>query len=238
MQQKLVLTLSLLGLLLLLLFLFLRRGGSTASLAENRAPLEQLAEGGIESDQLALLLRAFKREAELEIWGKNKRDETFQLLVTYPICASSGTLGPKRREGDRQVPEGVYYIDRFNPRSQYHLSLGLNYPNASDVIRGDPMAPGSDIFIHGKCVTIGCLPMTDPVIEEIYQLAELARAPGRSEFRCIFSPIVSGKRLRMIPFFAVHPTALSGWNCFLSTTTSGFTGLCPRWALPKMVVTL
>lgn len=78
-------------------------------------------------------------------------------------------------EGDLQVPEGVYRINRFNPNSQYHLSLGLNYPNKSDIIRGNKKRPGSDIFIHGKCVTVGCLPMTDEVIEEIYRVAEKSK---------------------------------------------------------------
>ncbi len=86
--------------------------------------------------------------------------------------------GPKRHENDGQVPEGFYFIDRFNPASNFHLSLGLNYPNASDKLLGE--APyGGDIFIHGNCVTIGCIPLTDEKIEEVYLLAVLAKNGGQ-----------------------------------------------------------
>lgn len=129
--------------------------------------------------KVVLYLRAFKAERELEAWVKEKGKEEWILLKTYPFCSSSGTLGPKRREGDRQIPEGIYYIDRFNPRSKYHLSLGLNYPNAADQILGDPDMPGSDIFIHGGCRTVGCIAITDPGIEEVYLLAEWARTNGQ-----------------------------------------------------------
>ena len=118
-----------------------------------------------------LLIRAFKHEEGLEIWASNEIDGEYILLKTYPIAKQSGVLDPKRKEGDKQVPEGFYYIDRFNPRSRYHLSLGLNYPNESDKVRSDKKQPGSDIFIHGSNVSIGCLAVTDEIIEEIYILA-------------------------------------------------------------------
>ncbi len=108
-----------------------------------------------------ILLRAYKQESELELWAKNKKDKQYTLLKTYKICASSGTLGPKRKQGDIQVPEGFYVIDRFNPVSNFYLSLGVSYPNASDKILGVKGALGGDIFIHGNCVTIGCLPISD-----------------------------------------------------------------------------
>ena len=138
-----------------------------------------LAVGFDAAEPFALFLRAFKHEGELEAWVKPDTANRYHLLKTYPICRKSGDLGPKRREGDLQVPEGVYHVDRFNPNSSYHLSLGLNYPNASDRVRGDAVAPGSDIFIHGECVTVGCLPMTNPLIEEIYALAEAAKGHGQ-----------------------------------------------------------
>lgn len=115
--------------------------------------------------------RAFKKEKELELWIKNKTTEKYILLKKYPVCAASGTLGPKRKEGDRQVPEGFYHINRFNPKSIFHLSLGLDYPNASDLILADIEQPGSDIFIHGGCISIGCLAMQDDAIKEIYLIA-------------------------------------------------------------------
>lgn len=138
-----------------------------------------LNEQGLEEGNTQLFIRAFKHEKELECWIKTTGATTWKLLKTYPICRSSGALGPKRKEGDLQVPEGVYSVDRFNPNSNYHLSLGLNYPNKSDRIRGDRLAPGSDIFIHGACITIGCIPLTNPLIEEVYLLAEIARNAGQ-----------------------------------------------------------
>ncbi len=125
-----------------------------------------------------LFLRAFKDERTLEIWAADDPAKPMQWIKSYRIAAMSGDLGPKRREGDRQAPEGFYRIDRFNPKSSYHLSLGLNYPNASDRILSDRDRPGSDIFIHGAEVSIGCLAMTDPMIQEIYVMAWDARQAG------------------------------------------------------------
>jgi murein L,D-transpeptidase YafK len=99
-----------------------------------------------------------------------------KLIRIYPIAAASGGPGPKRREGDMQVPEGVYHVARFNPNSRFHLSLGLNYPNKADLIQGNSSRPGGDIYIHGNQVSIGCLAMTDPKIDEIYSLASSARS--------------------------------------------------------------
>lgn len=118
-----------------------------------------------------LFFRAFKEEAELEVWARSRAGSRYVLFHTYRIAKQSGGPGPKRKEGDRQVPEGFYRIEGLNPKSSYHLSLRLNYPNASDLERADPKTPGSDIYIHGKAVSIGCLAMTDPIIEEIYTLA-------------------------------------------------------------------
>ena len=90
----------------------------------------------------------------------------------------AGTLGPKRIAGDYQVTEGFYFINEFNPNSNYHLSLGLNYPNESDKILSDSLRPGGDIYIHGSCVTVGCIPVTDQQIEEIYIMAAYAKNAG------------------------------------------------------------
>jgi murein L,D-transpeptidase YafK len=115
-----------------------------------------------------LFIRAFKQERELEIWAGARK---LRLIKTYPILAASGVLGPKLQRGDRQVPEGWYHINRFNPRSRFHLSLGINYPNDADRIRSAGRDPGDDIFIHGSNKSIGCLAMGDLAIEEIYGLA-------------------------------------------------------------------
>jgi murein L,D-transpeptidase YafK len=125
-----------------------------------------------------LFIRAFKKEEALEVWVQ--RDDQYQLLVTYPFCTTSGTLGPKRREGDLQIPEGIYYINHFNPYSTFHLSLGINYPNASDKILGDKH-PGGAIYIHGNCVSIGCIPITDDKIKELYVMAVEAKDAGQEK---------------------------------------------------------
>jgi murein L,D-transpeptidase YafK len=123
-------------------------------------------------------IRSFKYDGQMEVWVKNERKEPFKLFKTYRICAMAGTLGPKRMAGDYQVPEGFYYINEFNPNSNYYLSLGLNYPNVSDRILSDSLRPGGDIYIHGSCVTVGCIPVTDQQIDEIYILAAYAKASG------------------------------------------------------------
>ncbi|HET9532720.1 MAG TPA: L,D-transpeptidase family protein, partial [Blastocatellia bacterium] len=106
--------------------------------------------------------------------------DRFQMVKQYAFCASSGGLGPKRRQGDGQIPEGFYHIDRFNPVSNFHLSLGINYPNRSDRILGGAGRMGGDIFIHGGCATIGCVPITDDGIKELYIVAVAARSYGQS----------------------------------------------------------
>ena len=125
----------------------------------------------IAPSQLEIFFRLIKTHAELEVWARNQGGGSFELLHSYPLAGTSGTLGPKRRAGDYQVPEGFYEIDRFNPKSNFHLSLGLNYPNAADRALGEPN-PGGE-------VTIGCMPITDAGIEEVYLLAVAARAAGQ-----------------------------------------------------------
>ncbi|MBI3650685.1 MAG: L,D-transpeptidase family protein [Acidobacteria bacterium] len=124
-----------------------------------------------------IYLRVFKREGVLELWANHKG--RYQLVKEYKICAASGELGPKRRQGDNQVPEGFYLIDRFNPLSNFYLSLGVNYPNQADRIFGAGGNLGGDIFIHGNCVSIGCVAITDDQIKELYLIAVEARAAGQ-----------------------------------------------------------
>ncbi len=123
-------------------------------------------------------IRSFKYDSQLEVWVRNENNEEYKLFKTYKVCALSGALGPKRIEGDYQVPEGFYYINLFNPNSNYHLSLSLNYPNASDALLSDSVKPGGDIYIHGSCVTVGCIPIMDSQIEELYVLASYAKNAG------------------------------------------------------------
>ena len=116
-------------------------------------------------------LRAFKEEGELELWGSSKPCQAMVLIKTSPICAASGELGPKRREGDLQVPEGFYQLSEFNPSSSFHLALKVSYPNASDRIRSDREHPGGLIYLHGDCASIGCIAIKDAPIEEVYLLS-------------------------------------------------------------------
>jgi murein L,D-transpeptidase YafK len=129
----------------------------------------------ISPDDFDIYMRTFKNEKVVEVWVKNKGDVKYKLFKTYDICASSGDLGPKRKEGDNQVPEGFYKIDLFNPNSDYYLSMRINYPNSSDVILKDGLSAGGAIMMHGDCVTVGCLPMTDDKIKELYVLCLEAR---------------------------------------------------------------
>ena len=122
------------------------------------------------------------------MWGKNEVDDHYQLIKDYKVCETSGTLGPKRRQGDAQIPEGFYHIDRFNPSSNFYLSLGINYPNKSDKILGVKNSLGGDIFIHGSCVTIGCLPITDSEIKELYVFCVEARNNGQQKIPVTIFP--------------------------------------------------
>ncbi len=126
-----------------------------------------------------ILFRGLKASNELELWARNSIEDTFVLIKNYKICALSGILGPKRWEGDKQVPEGFYFISDFKPNSQYYLSMLINYPNYSDLIFGNREKPGGDIYIHGACMTVGCLPMTDQWIEEIYVISMMSRIYGQ-----------------------------------------------------------
>ncbi|MEI0488177.1 L,D-transpeptidase family protein [Brachyspira pulli] len=142
----------------------------------------------IKLEELNILIIAYKEEGILDIYAKNKSDETYKKINSYKIVQKSGVLGPKRMEGDLQVPEGFYYIDRFNPASSYYLSLGINYPNESDKKKSDKPRLGGDIFIHGSTVTIGCMPMTDDKIKEIYLYAVYAKDNGQNKIPVYIFP--------------------------------------------------
>ena len=139
---------------------------------------KQFAAAGLQWPAREIYIRSFKYDSQLEVWVRNSSDEPFKLFKTYSVCALAGTMGPKRMAGDYQVPEGFYYINEFKPNSNYHMSLGINYPNPSDkILNGDN--PGGDIFIHGSCVTVGCIPIQDPQIEELYIIAMSAKSSGQ-----------------------------------------------------------
>jgi len=156
---------------------------------EKEYPLEEdLKSKNLKLSDLAITLVAYKNDDLLEVYGRPKNQKKLILIKTYSICARSGILGPKRKEGDGQVPEGFYYINVFNPSSNYYLSLGINYPNSADRLKSSYKSLGGNIFIHGSCVTIGCLPMTDDLIKEIYVLAVHAKNNGQSKIPVYIFP--------------------------------------------------
>ena len=139
---------------------------------------KELSEKGFDFNKIEkIFIRALKKERDLEVWIQ-KSDRKYHLFKTYEFCSFSGYLGPKMQQGDLQIPEGVYSIDRFNPWSNFYLSLGVNYPNKADRINSPYQSKGGDIFIHGDCVTIGCIPITDEFIKEFYVLCVESKNKG------------------------------------------------------------
>ena len=128
-----------------------------------------------------ILVRSYKKESVLEVW-KQTREGRYALLKSFPICRWSGQLGPKRRQGDRQSPEGFYAVTprQMNPNSAYHLSFDTGYPNAYDRAQG---ASGSALMVHGICSSAGCYAMTNRQISEIFALARDALAAGQGAFQ-------------------------------------------------------
>lgn len=139
---------------------------------------ELFAAAGVAFPPRQLLLRVFKDEALLEVWAGGP-DAQLAPVAQYEICSASGRAGPKRKQGDGQVPEGFYTIDAFNEHSSYYLSMRISYPNRSDRILGHPRHPGSAIMIHGNCVSIGCLAMSDERMQEIWVMAAAMRRGKR-----------------------------------------------------------
>lgn len=145
----------------------------TASKEKDEVLKQRFREKNLAYPPRAIFMRAFKQEAALELWATDASDKPYVLVHEYRICTSSGSLGPKRRFGDEQVPEGFYELDWFHPQSNFFLSLHISYPNSSDRILGSHSNPGGDIFLHGNCASIGCIPITDEGIKEVYWLAVL-----------------------------------------------------------------
>jgi murein L,D-transpeptidase YafK len=139
----------------------------------------KLGLAGIHTEKFDIYIRAFKKEGSLEVWAKEKRSSIYSLVETYKFCSNVGVAGPKRAQGDLQIPEGFYTLSKFNPESNYHLSLKVSYPNKSDSLLSKHPNLGGQIFIHGGCLTVGCIPITDALIEEVYIMAVLAKSGGQ-----------------------------------------------------------
>ena len=143
----------------------------------------------LDTNSLKIYIRVFKQDKIIELWGSDNKRDTFVLIDVFDICSTSGDLGPKRMRGDLQIPEGFYHIDRFNAWSNFYLSLGINYPNRSDRILGKKGNLGGDIFIHGDCVTIGCLPITDDKIKKLYIYCVEAKNNGQLRIPVTIFPV-------------------------------------------------
>ena len=149
---------------------------------------KNLAARSISRDSLRIYLRAFKTEKIIELWAKNIADSSFALIREFPICDISGSVGPKRHYRDLQVPEGFYKISGLNPFSKYYLSMEINYPNASDSIRGVRGHLGNHIFIHGSCISSGCLAITNDRIKELFVYCIEAFNSGQQEIGITLFP--------------------------------------------------
>ena len=185
-------------------FLEIKGKRSTADVIQEysqttRAELSPLfEEAGISYPPKKLALIAFKESNELQVWASDTA-ENYKQVTTYPVLAASGVIGPKLKEGDKQVPEGIYKIEGFNPNSAYHLSLKLNYPNKFDLKYANLESrsePGSNIFIHGKAVSVGCLAIGDKAIEQLFTLVHATKASNTS---VIISPYDLSSRKLIAP---------------------------------------
>ena len=157
--------------------------------AEKASTVKRLLRvSGIDPDNHEIYIRGFKQEAILEVWARNRGADKFLRVAAYPFCAKAGTLGPKRRQGDEQIPEGLYELSEFNPSSNYLLSLKVSYPNLADRRREGEHDLGGQIFIHGGCQTIGCIPITDDRIKELYVMAVQAKHSGQEKIRIDIFP--------------------------------------------------
>lgn len=135
-----------------------------------------------------LVFVGLKEEKSLEIFARNGTNQ-FKFIRAYPVLAASGVAGPKLREGDRQVPEGIYPIEWLNPNSSYHLSMRIGYPNAFDRVQAakeNRTKLGGDIMIHGNAKSVGCLAMGDEASEDFFVLAA---DTGITNITVILSPV-------------------------------------------------
>lgn len=172
---------------------------------------KELQKAGFTSN-FQLFIVSYKAEQKLEVWLKGNGQNQFKLFKTYDFCAHSGTLGPKVIEGDGQTPEGFYKINVFNPMSNFHLSLGVDYPNDVDKVRtGKDKKTGGDIYIHGNCVTVGCIPLTDEKIKEVYVLGVEAQNYGQTAIPVYIFPFKMNDG-NMKKYILQYPQQVEFWR--------------------------
>ena len=157
----------------------------------------------------SVLIRVFKQEKELELWVAKGSD--LVLLKTFPVCAASGKPGPKRKEGDMQVPEGIYSVQYFNPESNFHLSFLISYPNEADRYFSDKEHPGGQICVHGECASIGCVAIRDEPIEFVFLSALLAEGKGQTAIPVhVFPCRMETENLRLL--YIAFPQHQAFWD--------------------------
>ena len=202
-------------------------GRSQAPLSEKM--ISEIASKNMDKES-PILARIFKEESELEIW-KQTRDGQYALLKTYPICRWSGDLGPKKREGDRQAPEGFYTITpgQMNPASNYYLAFNTGFPNAYDRAWG---YTGSELMVHGDCSSRGCYAMTDEQIQEIYSLARESFFGGQKAFQLEAFPFrmtaMNMAKHRNNPNFAFWKMLKQGYDHFEATRQEPKVAVCEK----------
>jgi murein L,D-transpeptidase YafK len=182
----------------------------------NEKDIRQLFEkAGVDYPPKKIFIRVFKLERSVELWALDEDSGRFKLVDERLACALSGNVGPKRKAGDHQAPEGFYSISEFNPASKFHLSLRVSYPNKSDLARNQNGAPGGDIFIHGSCVSDGCVAIRDTPIEQLYVIALDAKANGQKIIPVHIFPCRMDKSYcqSVMGFFAIDDEELMKfWN--------------------------
>jgi murein L,D-transpeptidase YafK len=202
-------------------------GRAQAPLSEKT--LAEMTSKNMDKDS-PILVRLFKEESEMEVWKKN-RDGEFALLKTYPVCRWSGDLGPKKKEGDRQAPEGFYNITpgQMNPASNYYLAFNTGFPNAYDRAMG---YTGSELMVHGDCSSRGCYAMTDEQIQEIYALGRESFFGGQRSFQLQAYPFrmtaLNMAKHRNNPNFAFWKMIKDGYDHFEASRQEPKVAVCEK----------
>ena len=211
-------------------------GGFLPKSSDNRhnQPLPSATVAGLRnmgsSPGEAMVIRVFKQEKALEVWKRTNTGQ-FKLFKTYEICAFSGDIGPKIKEGDRQSPEGFYTITPglMNPKSNYYLAFNTGFPNKFDRAHG---RTGSDLMVHGDCSSRGCYAMTDDGIAEIYALARETFKGGNPSFQLQLFPfrmtVANLARNASSPHIGFWQNIKDGYDLFDLTRTPPTWDVCER----------
>ncbi len=195
---------------------------------------ELLAFHGVDIKNFEIYIRILKKEMITELWAKNKMDEQFTHITDYPFCAMSGSPGPKRLNGDMQIPEGFYYINSFEPTSNFYLALNINYPNEADKIASETTLTGGSISIYGECKSNGCVALHKEKMQELYLLAIEATQEGQEKIEVhIFPEVLEPDRLNVLLIsYSGNPKLAKFWD----NISDGYNYFEKNKKLPKIIV--